>query len=156
MENTMKDIYWSPNRVICLSQWFITENMWLWSHDGGYAYGVNPTHGEVYSIQHYVIKFVSDLWQVSGFLYRCTLVSSTNKTDPHNITEILLKVTFNTLKGPSWPWSYGNWIYNFLCNQCLSPVMLHYVIKFVNDLRQVGGSLRVLRFPPPIKLTATI
>ena len=32
----------------------------------------------------------------------------------------------------------------------------HYVIKFVSDLRQVGGFLRVLRFPPPIKLTATI
>jgi hypothetical protein len=32
----------------------------------------------------------------------------------------------------------------------------HYVIMFVNDLRQVGGFLRVLRFPPPIKLTATI
>jgi hypothetical protein len=29
----------------------------------------------------------------------------------------------------------------------------HYVIKFVSDLRQVGGFLRVLRFPPPIKLT---
>jgi len=28
----------------------------------------NPTHGELYSIQHYVIKFVSNLWQVSGFL----------------------------------------------------------------------------------------
>jgi len=28
----------------------------------------NPTHGEVYSIQHYVIKFVSDLRKVSGFL----------------------------------------------------------------------------------------
>jgi hypothetical protein len=27
----------------------------------------------------------------------------------------------------------------------------HYVIKFVNDLRQVRGFLRVLRFPPPIK-----
>ena len=25
-------------------------------------------HGEVYSIQHCVIKFVSDLWQVSGCL----------------------------------------------------------------------------------------
>ena len=24
--------------------------------------------GEVYSIQHYVMKFVSDLWQVNGFL----------------------------------------------------------------------------------------
>ena len=32
----------------------------------------------------------------------------------------------------------------------------HYVIKFVRDLRQVGGFLRVLRSPPPIKLTATI
>jgi hypothetical protein len=26
------------------------------------------------------------------------------------------------------------------------------VIKFVNDLQQVGGFLCVLRFPPPIKL----
>ena len=28
----------------------------------------NPVHGEVYSIQHYVIKFVIDFRQVSGFL----------------------------------------------------------------------------------------
>ena len=27
----------------------------------------------------------------------------------------------------------------------------HYVIKFVSDLRQVSGFLRVLRIPPPIK-----
>jgi hypothetical protein len=32
----------------------------------------------------------------------------------------------------------------------------HNVIKFVSDLRQVGGFLRVLRFPLPRKLTATI
>ena len=32
----------------------------------------------------------------------------------------------------------------------------HYVIKFASDLRQVGGFLRVIRFPQPIKLTATI
>ena len=35
-------------------------------------------------------------------------------------------------------------------------VVQHYAIKFVNDMRQVGGFLRVLRFPPAIKLTATI
>jgi hypothetical protein len=29
----------------------------------------------------------------------------------------------------------------------------HYVIKFVSDLRKVGGFLRILQFPPPIKLT---
>ena len=28
----------------------------------------NPAHGKVYLIQHYVIKFVSDLRQVGGFL----------------------------------------------------------------------------------------
>jgi hypothetical protein len=28
----------------------------------------------------------------------------------------------------------------------------HYVIKFVSDLQQVGGFLRVLLFPPPVKL----
>ena len=31
-----------------------------------------------------------------------------------------------------------------------------YVIKFVSDLQQVGGFLRVLRCPPPIKLTDPI
>jgi hypothetical protein len=29
----------------------------------------NPTHGEVYLIQHYVMKFASDLRHVSGFLW---------------------------------------------------------------------------------------
>ena len=32
----------------------------------------------------------------------------------------------------------------------------YYVIKFVNDLRQDGGFSRLLRFPPPMKLTTTI
>ena len=32
----------------------------------------------------------------------------------------------------------------------------HYMIKFVSDLRQVDGFLRVLWFTPPIKQTATI
>ncbi len=36
----------------------------------------NPTYDEVFLIQHYVIKFVSDLQQVSGFLQEnyCALV----------------------------------------------------------------------------------
>jgi hypothetical protein len=53
---------------------------------------LNPTHGEVHSIQHYVIKFVSDLRQVGG-----SPVFSTNKTDCHDITELLLKVVLNTI-----------------------------------------------------------
>ena len=47
----------------------------------------------VHSIQHYVIK----LRQVGGFLDPDTPVSSTNKADRHNITEILLKVALKTI-----------------------------------------------------------
>ena len=57
----------------------------------------NPVNGDVYSIQHYVIKFVSDLPQVGDF-FPGTPVSSTNKTDHHDITEILLTVALNTMK----------------------------------------------------------
>ena len=53
----------------------------------------NPVHGEISSIQHYVIKFVSDFRQVWF-----SAVSFTNKTDRHEITEILLKVALNTIK----------------------------------------------------------
>jgi hypothetical protein len=37
----------------------------------------------------------------------------------------LLTITIKWIwTGQSWPWSYGSWIYNYLCNQCLSPLML--------------------------------
>jgi len=38
----------------------------------------------------------------------------------------------------------------------IGQVVQHYVIKLVRDLRQICCFHRVLRFPPPIKLTATI
>jgi hypothetical protein len=73
----------------------------------------------------------------------------------------------NSYEEPSWSQWYDNCIYNYLCNHCLYPLTLwvriqvmarstRNVIKFVSDLRQVGDFLRVLRFPPSIKLTATI
>jgi hypothetical protein len=57
---------------------------------------VNPAHGEVYSIQNYVIKCICDIRQVGGFFSGYT-VSSTNKTGRHDMTEILLKVVLNTI-----------------------------------------------------------
>jgi hypothetical protein len=45
----------------------------------------------VYSIQHYVIKIVSNLRQIGGF--PGTPVSSTNKTDHRDITEIVLNMS---------------------------------------------------------------
>ena len=45
----------------------------------------NLAHGKVYLIQHYEMKFVSDLRYVSGFVQDF----STYKTYRHDITEIL-------------------------------------------------------------------
>ena len=59
-----------------------------------------------------------------------------------------------------WWWSYGSWIYSYLCNQCLSPWMLWVPILLmvgeVYSIHQVCQwlvALQVLRCPPPIKLT---
>ena len=57
----------------------------------------NLVHGEIYLIQHYVIKFVSDLREVDGLFSPGPPVSSTDKTDRHDITEILLKVALNNI-----------------------------------------------------------
>jgi hypothetical protein len=48
-------------------------------------------------IQHYVIKFVSELRHVGGFS-PSTPVSSRNNTDRHGITRLLLNVALNTIK----------------------------------------------------------
>ena len=55
----------------------------------------NIAYGEVYSIQHYVIKFVSNLRQVSGFLQVLQFPTPIKLTA--TITEILLKVVLNTI-----------------------------------------------------------
>jgi hypothetical protein len=33
-------------------------------------------------------------------------------------------VSLCSLRGPWWQRLYGSWIYNYLCNQCTSPLML--------------------------------
>ena len=59
----------------------------------------NSVHGEVYSIQHYVIMFViefaTDRW--FSMVSMGSPVSAINKTDRHDITEILLKVALITI-----------------------------------------------------------
>ena len=65
------------------------------------------------------------------------------------------------IEGTSWPWSYGSWIYNCLCNQCLSPLMSW--VRITIRARRTSLCDKVcqrlatgLWFSPPIKLTATI
>jgi hypothetical protein len=69
--------------------------------------------------------------------------------------------------GPSWSWTYGSWLYNYLCNRCISPLMLWVRIPLMarcttlcDQVCQWLAADRcffcLLRFYPRIKQTATI
>jgi hypothetical protein len=62
------------------------------------AVSSNPVHGEVYSIQYCVIKFVSDLRQLGGFhrVFRFPLPIKLAATK-YRVAEILLKVALNII-----------------------------------------------------------
>ena len=78
----------------------------------------------------------------------------------------------DALMGLPWSWSYDSWIYNYHSNQCLSSLTLWVrislrqgvldttlcdkVCQWLSHLRQVDSFLRVLRYPPSIKLTIMI
>jgi hypothetical protein len=91
---------------------------------------LNLAHGNMYLIQHYVIKFVSDLWHISGYL------------------SVLHKYQIDT---SSYLWTFNSNVKLYRCTR--------YNIMWQSLSVTCDGSvvfLRVLRFPPPIKLTATI
>jgi len=71
------------------------------------------------------------LWKV--YLYMPTFNRLAQRETSHkiynsHIFELIIysvKLKFTKLyRGPSWLWLYCSWIYNYLCNQCLSPLML--------------------------------
>ena len=89
------------------------------------------------------------------------------------ISFVTLYIVFESIypynaKGPSWSWSYGSWIYNYLWNQCLSSLTLSVRIPLrrgvldtlcntiFSELQQVGDFLLVLRFSPTVKLTTIL
>jgi hypothetical protein len=65
---------------------------------------------------------------------------------------MVFNTTFNNISAISWQ---SILLEDFGAHGDVSSTQ-HYEIKFVSDLRHVSGFLRVLRFPPLIKLTATL
>ena len=106
----------------------------------------NPAHGEVYSIQHQVIKFVSD-WLV---------VSSTNKTDRHDITEILLKVALNII--PNQPTKILLKVaLNTIPNQPIYKLLIYTVFYFITfQVNLVNWLVRQLKGMPYVNLMAML
>jgi hypothetical protein len=85
----------------------------------------------VYLIQHYVIKFNKACqWLAAGRWFSPgTPISSTNKTDLHDITEILLKVALNTINQIK-PNPTCNCISVLHCSLCLKCISM-FTIKLL-------------------------
>ena len=48
----------------------------------------------------------------------------TSLRNPNTVPPFYLPGIHWFIGGSSWSWLYGSWIYNYLCNQCLSPLTL--------------------------------
>jgi hypothetical protein len=91
-----------------------------------------------YSIQHYVMKFVSDLRQVCGFLQ----VLYTTLCD-----EVCQWLATGRWFSPGTLYNIMWWSLSVTCDRSVVfswYSIQHYVMKFVSDLRQVCGFLQVL------------
>ena len=68
---------------------------------------------EEYCLSQYIILHsqAREIWYTAGTMFL-------------NISAITLYNLSWYIKLVEGSWSYGNWIYNYLCNQCLSPLTL--------------------------------
>jgi len=83
-----------------------------------------------------------------------------------NFIHDILNLFYTDVLGPSWSWSYGSWIYNYMCNQCLSlqlwartPLMarcIRYNFMWYSLSVTCGRPVVFSGYSLPIKLTATI
>ena len=94
----------------------------------------NPTPSEV-STQQYVIQFVSDLRQISGF-HRVLQFPLPDETDRHDIVEILLKVSLNTMPIMPIPFIYQTKIQN----KHWQFYFEHYLVNLEHVNRQVPNN----------------
>ena len=75
----------------------------LWLDPTRAQFTIYHTQGE--HANHYTTDAVSRILEVAILDYKIFLLDQ-------------------SFAGPSWSWLYGSWIYNCLCNQCLSPLKL--------------------------------
>jgi hypothetical protein len=132
--NTVYFVVWKPINILLslFIFWSKTDAAqrpsWSWSYDSWnikYQYLILASLILVacyrnsvsrFSINKFNTDFESYFMSVSNFRLVCLL----------NI--LLLLFIFcskaDAAQGPSWSWSYNSSIYNYLCNQCISPLKI--------------------------------
>jgi hypothetical protein len=72
------------------------------------------------------IVFNATFNNISVISWRSVLLVEENGNLVHVsfwVSALFVSFILILFKEPSWPWSHSSWIYNYLCNRCLSPLM---------------------------------
>jgi hypothetical protein len=102
-----------------------SEGLDIHYHISSYQYTLSHLILSVYIITSHPISIH---YHISSYQYTIShLILSDCLVCLIFITAIILYIyiiyiILPLIKGPSWSWSYGSWIFNYLCNQCLSPL----------------------------------
>ena len=94
--------------------------------DSDYPFGIFKVNSSCCQLWHIWFHLsLSTLVQPRGFVWVCCSIFNLLCCDLWIIVNLFVRLLVIVLLryGPSWSWSYGSWIYNYLCNQCLSPLM---------------------------------
>ena len=79
----------------------------------------------------WVVSSLEDSW-----IYNLPMHSVVTSVSVIPICCMLDSIQLSVIKGQSWPWSYGSWIYNYLCNQYLSQLKLSVQTPFMARWRR--------------------
>ena len=94
--------------------------------DSDYPFGIFKLNSSCCQLWHIWFHLsLSTLVQPRGFVWVCCSIFNLLCCGLWTIVNLFVRLLSILLLryGPSWSWSYGSWIYNYLCNQCLSPLM---------------------------------
>ena len=147
---------WTVNNLslfcICITFIPIVERpSWPWSY-GSMAFTTTCATGAYqhwycefesrsgWRVQHYVIKFVSDLGQIGGFI-RVLRCPPPSKTDRHDIAEILLKVALNIIK-PTYSWRFARKRYHSIYRNVILVYILFHGLPPLTKLSRIDGGIK--------------
>ena len=86
-------------------------------------------HGYCVNVSLFILSWLR--WKSLKARRRFNFSDSYNSVNYVQFLQLDLFIHYHTSWGPSWPWSYGNWIYNYLCKQCLTPLKLWVLIPLM-------------------------
>jgi hypothetical protein len=129
LQNFIWSPWWKALKDRRREQWLVLLFLELWTTwwqflltttlDQQYHHTVNKLNNFLWTLTFFKNSFVSrttkDWNSISEDVVNCETVESLNIENSHD---------HHISPGPSWSWSYSNWISKYLCNQCLSLLTL--------------------------------